>query len=45
MSVMVNCSIRIDFSLEQIVKQSRRGEITAHENFVAPQSLNSSNNF
>ena len=41
-SVRVNCSTRIDFSLEQIIKQSRRSEIIAHESFVA-QSLNSSN--
>jgi len=43
MPVMANSSTWIDFSLEQIVKQSRRGEIIVHENFIA-QSLNSSNN-
>jgi hypothetical protein len=43
MPVMANYSTRIDFSLEQIIKQSRRGEIIVHENFLA-QSLNSSNN-
>ena len=43
MSVMANCSIRIDFLLEQIIKQSRWGEIIVHDKFVA-QSLNSSNN-
>ena len=40
--VLANCSTRIDFSLEQIIKQIRQGEIIVHENFVA-QSLNSSN--
>ena len=39
---MANCSTRIDFSLKQIIKQSRWGEIIVHENFVA-QPLNSSN--
>jgi len=40
---MANCATRIDFLSEQTIKQSRRGEIVVHENFVA-QSLNSSNN-
>jgi hypothetical protein len=43
MPVMVKCSTCIDFSLEQIIKQSRQGELTVHENSAA-QSLNSSNN-
>jgi len=40
---MANCSTRLDFWFEQIIKQSRWGEIIVHENFVV-QSLNSSNN-
>ena len=40
---MVNCSTCIAFSLEQIFKHSRRGEIFVHENSVA-QSLASLNN-
>jgi len=41
-SVMANCSTCIDFTLEQIVKQSRRSEVIIHKNLVS-QSLNSSN--
>jgi len=42
MSVVANCSTCIDFTLEQIVQQSRLSEIIIHKNLVS-QSLNSSN--
>ena len=35
MPLMANLFTRVDFTLEQIIQQSRRGEVIVHKNFVA----------